>query len=149
MQAIADLVSAPAESNVGERPLPKPCVNPVAKNPLVGPAKLARTRQNAAAIDPHRKVEIHPVLQSQTFRSELRAAVERHRRRYRVIFRNAVCRYALWKILIRHGPVRAGKFLHFQAAQLRYGINAARAQQTETRAMSLAVFEQVNCADQV
>ena len=68
-----------------------------------GLSKLACARQNAAAINPNRKVEIHAILQSQTLRSELGAAVERHPWRYRVIFRNAVGRYALRETLVRHG----------------------------------------------
>jgi len=80
MQAIADLRSAAIESDITERPLTQPRVDPIAEDSLIGPTKLTSAGQDSAAIDPNRKVKTCAVLESEAFRSELRAPVKRHRR---------------------------------------------------------------------
>src|ERR1017187_420545 len=149
MEAIADLRPAAIESDIIERPVTQPRVAPIAEDPLIGSTKLTGAGQDSATIDPNRKIKTRAVLESEAFRSELGAAVKRHRRSGRIIFRNAINAEARRELLICDGAICAVKFFNFQAAQLRNRIDAARAEQNESRTVPLAVFQNVDRAKQV
>ena len=117
MQAIANLIALVIESDVLQRAISKPSVDPISKDSLIGPTELTGTGHDTATIDPNRKIEIDSVLQSQTFRSDFSAAIERHRWHCRIGFCDTIRRYTVWKILLCNRAVRFSRFLNFQAAQ--------------------------------
>ena len=75
VKGIAHLSSGAAKTDVFERFPAKPGVNPVSKNPLVGPPELAGARQNAAPVDPDRKSKSSTVFERKDFGRQLAAAV--------------------------------------------------------------------------
>jgi hypothetical protein len=149
IEAIPNLPTPTVKPNVFQGALAKPWVNPKAKDSLVGSTKLACARQHPATIDPNRKVKGGAILQSQALRRKFRTAIKWYWRRGRVIFRDAPKRDSRWKRLISHWSIGPVNFLHFQTAQLRYGIDTTRAQQDQSGVVRLAVFENVNCSTQI
>src|SRR6185295_18459313 len=78
MQAIARLTTLTGESDVFQRPAAQIGVDPEGKNALVRPPKLSGPGEHAAAVNPDGQAEGLPVLQGQTFRGQLGAAIERN-----------------------------------------------------------------------
>ena len=76
LQAIADLMPFPAETDVLEWPTVIVRVDPIGKNSLINFAELAGAREHAAAIDEDRQIKSGPVLQRQKFRGAFGSAVQ-------------------------------------------------------------------------
>ena len=57
MQAIAHLIAVAAEAEIFEWALAQPRIDPVGEDALISAAKLASSREHAAAIDENGKVE--------------------------------------------------------------------------------------------
>ena len=95
MKTIPGLMPGPVESDILQRRASQIGVDPKGKDPLVGPAKLARAGEHAAPIDPDREFERFAIFQREAFRGQLRASVEGEGRRRGKIFRDAVGAYSL------------------------------------------------------
>src|SRR5579862_16773 len=63
VKTIPDLLAGAIEADITQRAAPQMRVDPVCKDPLVRCAELTGARQNATAIDPHRKPKGIAVLQ--------------------------------------------------------------------------------------
>ncbi|OQC22984.1 MAG: hypothetical protein BWX68_02975 [Verrucomicrobia bacterium ADurb.Bin063] len=80
VKAIAHLAPGAIKPDILQRPPPAIAVNPIRKDALVNPAKLARAGQHPAPENEHRQIEALGILASQEFRSAFGTAVERQRR---------------------------------------------------------------------
>src|SRR6202011_4414985 len=58
MQTISDLITFPAKTDIFQRPISQPRVDPVSKDTLIATTELTCPGQHAAAIDPNGKIEI-------------------------------------------------------------------------------------------
>src|SRR5262249_4065610 len=86
METVPHLIALPAKAGVTQRPATQPTVNPVGEDALVGPPKLAGTRERTAPIDPHWETVSHPILKRKLLACKLRGTIERHRRGCREFF---------------------------------------------------------------
>ena len=93
MKAIPGLMPGAVEPDILQRRAPEIGIDPKGKDPLVGPAKLARAGEDAASIDPDGEFECLAVFQRKAFRGQLRASVKGEGRRCGEIFRYAVRAY--------------------------------------------------------
>ena len=111
--------------------------------------ELPRAGQHAAAVYPHREAEGLTVFESDRFRGQLGAAVQRNRRRGGECFANASQGNARRQ---RRGAIQlksAAANLERQRAKRRNRIHAAAAQQDEAGFVPLRVFEHVHQAGQI
>ena len=144
MQAVADLMTLTAESEVFQRTAPQPGVDPEGEDPLVGPPKLAGASENAAAIDENRETERFAVFEGERLGGELGRAVEGKRSSGGKTLLQATGGNARRERLARIRHERMLSDHHGQRSQRGDRVDAAGAEQDEAGPAQLAVFKQVD-----
>ncbi len=89
METIADLIATPAKADVFKRAAAEVGVEPIGEDALVGTAELAGAGEDAATVDPNRKIEGLAVFEGEGFAREFRRTVEGNGRCGREFFRDA------------------------------------------------------------
>ena len=74
------MMALSTKTNIFERALSLPRMNPVAKDALISLPELSGTGEDAAAVDPYREIERHSIFQGQQFRAFLGGPIERYGR---------------------------------------------------------------------
>ena len=144
MKAIPRLMPGAVESDILQRRASQIGVDPKGEDPLVGPAKLARTGEDAAPVDPDGEFECFAVFQRQAFRSQFRASVKGEGRRRGEILGDAMRANPFGQpaALIGFKPI-----VLYDDRDIRQrpdGIDTARAQKNESRAVPLGQLQEVN-----
>lgn len=149
MQAVADLITISAETDVLERTTAQITIEPIGENALVGATELAGTGKYAAAVNEDRQVERLAVFERKGLGGEFCCAVERNGSLGAEGFVNAGSGKAVREFRAAGGLEGVGDWLNREVGQRWDRIDAARAEQDESGAVLLAVFEHVDRADKV